>query len=59
LAHGPDVAAMFETLVDRLGDLLPDFGKVLAMDGRAIPPSSRSEEAYSANGSLDPSVSCP
>ena len=35
--HEEQIKAIFETLVEQLGDILPDFGKSLAIDGKAIP----------------------
>ncbi|WP_246476802.1 transposase [Salicibibacter cibi] len=36
LAHESKVEAIFETMVEQLSDLLPDFGKSLAIDGKAV-----------------------
>ncbi|QQK80439.1 transposase [Salicibibacter cibi] len=35
-AHESKVEAIFETMVEQLSELLPDFGKALAIDGKAV-----------------------
>src|SRR5690625_4449141 len=34
--HEEEIEAMFETLVEEICEVLPDFGKSLAIDGKAI-----------------------
>jgi len=46
LAHRADIQEVFDRLVKALGDLLPDFGRVLAVDGKAIPSHARSHEDH-------------
>jgi len=43
LEHQTRVDELFETLVDRLGELLPDYGRDLAVDGKAIGAWSRND----------------
>ncbi len=43
LRHQALVDAIFEALVERLAELLPDFGRDLAVDGKAIGAWSRSD----------------
>lgn len=41
--HTALVEAIFHNLIERLGALLPDFGQSLAIDGKAIPTSRKSD----------------
>jgi transposase len=41
LEHSKDVHAIFGKLVDQIKEVLPDFGKILAIDGKAIETHSR------------------
>lgn len=36
LAHESEVESIFETMVEQLRELLPDFGKALAIDGKGV-----------------------
>jgi len=41
IAHRDLMQQMFDTLVDRLTELLPDYGVTLAVDGKALPSYAR------------------
>ena len=41
MAHRDLIRQMFDTMVDRLMELLPDFGVSLAVDGKALPSYAR------------------
>ncbi|WP_246516531.1 hypothetical protein [Salicibibacter cibarius] len=36
MAHEAEVEAIFDLMVNQLSELLPDFGKSLAIDGKAV-----------------------
>lgn len=49
-----EVKAIFDQLINWLKDLLPDFGKYLALDGKKLPTHARpSKEKKSADGRRD------
>ncbi len=41
LKHEDEIEKMFNTLVSKIKELLPDFGKILAYDGKALPSLSK------------------
>jgi hypothetical protein len=59
LAHRECIEAMFDALVDRVREVLPDFGKVLAVDGKAIrthaepPPKGSTSKAADGRRDVD------
>ena len=44
MEHMDLIEAMFESLVDGLRDVLPEFGRVLALDGKAIDTHARARK---------------
>jgi len=53
LAHADLVGEMFDTLVERLRELLPEFGKVLAIDGKALGTHARPRKGDEPAGKPD------
>ena len=49
MAHGDLVRQMYDTLVDRLAELLPDFGASLAVDGKALASFARGKAEQPAD----------
>jgi len=47
-AHRDLLQQMFDTLVERLTELLPDFGMSLAVDGKALPSYARGKSEQAA-----------
>lgn len=43
LKHKEQIDVMFERLVEQITDILPDFGKQLAIDGKAIPSFAKNQ----------------
>jgi hypothetical protein len=48
MAHGDALQQMFDTLVQRLAELLPDYGVSLAVDGKALASYARGKAEESA-----------
>jgi len=48
MAHGDLMQRMFDTLVDRLSELLPDYGVSLAVDGKALASYARGKAEKAA-----------
>ncbi len=47
MKHADLVDAMFDSLVEQLRELLPDFGRILALDGKAIQTHARRRKGLS------------
>ncbi|MCX7030700.1 MAG: transposase [Spirochaetes bacterium] len=48
MAHGDLMQTMFDTLVERLAELLPGYGVRLAVDGKALPSYARGKAEVAA-----------
>jgi hypothetical protein len=49
IAHQAMIRGMFDTMVERVAQLLPDYGVSLALDGKALPSYARSKSEQSAD----------
>ncbi len=47
MKHADLIDAMFDSLVEQLRELLPDFGRILALDGKAIKTCARRRKGLS------------
>ena len=54
-----EIDRMFERLVERLGELLPDFGRTLAVDSKAIESPGRPAKTELADGRRDVDAEVP
>ncbi len=51
--HQEEVSSVFEKLVDQVGEALPDFGKSLAIDGKALPSHGNPTKKQERDGRRD------
>ena len=49
IAHQAMIRGMFDTMVERVAQLLPDYGVSLALDGKALPSYARGKSEQSAD----------